>query len=61
VRLEAVRAGGRWLTSLAALDRFFAALTPAGSPAGEQPSPRSPSATRRAAAAAARELDRFGA
>lgn len=28
VRLEAVKCGGQWVTSVEALERFFAALTP---------------------------------
>jgi hypothetical protein len=42
VRLEAVRFGGTWMTSEAALKRFFAALTaqPAADPAPAPPSVR---------------------
>jgi hypothetical protein len=58
VRLEAVRLGGRWLTSHEALQRFAEALTPdlADSP----PSPRPPAARQRASARAAKRLEQLG-
>ncbi len=60
VRLEATRLGNRWLTSAESLARFSAALA---IPADETatPTPRSPTASRRASAAAGRELERRGA
>jgi hypothetical protein len=59
VRLEAVRLGGRWLTSAEALERFAARQTPTLMDA-PQPNPRTAVARRRASEAAARELDRIG-
>lgn len=64
VRLEAVRAGARWLTSRPAVGRFVAALTAAASPdpARLKPPPaRSPTARQRAAARAAAALEAMGA
>lgn len=62
VKLEAVRAGARWLTSRGAVARFVAALTDAAVPASDTPVPtsRTPSARSRAAEAAGRELRRRG-
>jgi hypothetical protein len=59
VRLGAVRLGGRWLTSVEALARFAAALTPRldDDPA---PAPRTPKQRRRASDRAGKELDRVG-
>jgi hypothetical protein len=57
VRLEAVRVGRRWLTSLEAMDRFAAAQTPGLEP---EPVPRSPAARRRAHERAERELEKLG-
>jgi hypothetical protein len=59
VRVEGIRLGGRWLTSVEALERFIAAQTPDLSqpPA---PLPRSPAARRRASERAAAELERLG-
>jgi hypothetical protein len=58
VKLEAVRLGGRWLTSREALQRFAEALTP------RSDSPTSPPRTlrqrRRAAERAERELEKLG-
>ncbi|MCI0701615.1 MAG: DUF1580 domain-containing protein [Planctomycetia bacterium] len=61
VKLEAVRVGGRWLTSRGAIARFVAALTPNTdtTPAGTPPV--SATAARRRAEAAGRELERRGA
>jgi hypothetical protein len=50
VRLEAVRLGGRWLTSVQAIERFVAAQTPAldSDPA---PAPRMPTPVQRVTSA----------
>jgi hypothetical protein len=63
VRLEAVRVGGRWLTSRGAVARFVSALTAAADPppATSTPAPRTPAARQKASEAAARELARRGA
>jgi hypothetical protein len=58
VRLEALRVGGRWVTSREALQRFAQALTPRFGDAA--PVQRSPAARRRAAARAARALEQAG-
>jgi hypothetical protein len=58
VRLEAVRLGGRWLTSAEALQRFAAAQTP--DLADRPPLPRSPSSRRRASERAEEQLRRIG-
>ena len=59
VRLDAVRLGGRWMTTLGSLQRFAAALTPRVG--DEAPaSARSPSARTRASERAAAELTRKG-
>jgi hypothetical protein len=59
VRLEAVRIGGRWLTSVEALQRFAARQTP--DPVEEPaPLPRSVEERRRASDAAARALEAMG-
>jgi hypothetical protein len=55
VRLEAIRLGGRWMTSKAALQRFAERLTPQLEPT---PVVRSPAARGRASERAGRELDR---
>jgi Protein of unknown function (DUF1580) len=59
IRLEALRLGGRWVTSREALQRFAERLTPrvGTKPA---PSPRSPAQRRRAGERAARELENLG-
>jgi hypothetical protein len=58
VRLEAVRLGGRWVTSREALQRFAERLTPQ---AQDQPAPpRTPRQRRRAAERAEKELERMG-
>lgn len=61
VRLEAVRLGGRWLTTREALARYMDALTGmmAGT-GGDVPPPRSPARRRRASERAAQELARQG-
>jgi hypothetical protein len=59
VRLDAVRLGGRWMTTLGALQRFAAALTPRVG--DEAPaSARSPTARTRASERADAELTRRG-
>jgi hypothetical protein len=60
VRLEAVRLGGRWLTSREALQRFATALTPRLEGAADPPAPRPPAARQRASEKAAAELERAG-
>jgi hypothetical protein len=59
VRLEAVRLGGRWLTSREALQRFAEALTPR---LDDEPiaAPRTPAARERACDRAARHLEQAG-
>ena len=59
VKLEAVRLGGRWVTSREALQRFAERLTPRldGDPVH---TPRTPTARRRASERAERELGIFG-
>ncbi len=61
VRLEALRLGGKWVTSREALQRFAEALTPrldaAATPA---PKTRTPGQARRAAEKAGEELERMG-
>jgi hypothetical protein len=59
VRLEAVRLGGRWVTSREAIQRFADRLTPlfAVEPAL---APRASARRQRASERAARELDRAG-
>lgn len=59
VRLEAVRVGGRWLTSREALDRFAASLTPSTDTATTNPI-RAPSRRRRDISAATKRLNRMG-
>jgi hypothetical protein len=59
IRLEAVRLGGRWLTSREALQRFAERLTPqlGSAPAA---APRTPGRRARAGDRAGRELDKIG-
>jgi hypothetical protein len=58
VRLEAFRLGGRWLTSVPALERFAARQTPV---LGEQTkTSRTPGQRSRAAVQATRDLERAG-
>jgi hypothetical protein len=62
VKLEAVRVGGRWLTSRSAVARFVAALTPStGPPPASTSSDRTPSARRRASEHADAALKKLGA
>jgi hypothetical protein len=58
VHLEAIRIGGRFLTSVEALERFAAAQTP---DLADRPQlPRTPTARRRASERAAEQLSRIG-
>jgi Protein of unknown function (DUF1580) len=59
VKLEAVRLGGRWLTSREALQRFSAKLTPSTDAEAPAP-PRTPAMQSRASSRAAAELERIG-
>ncbi len=59
VRLEAVRLGGRWITSIEALKRFADRQTPDFED-GRSPTPRSAAATKRAADSASQQLERLG-
>lgn len=63
VKLDAVRVGGRWLTSRGAVARFVAALTAAADPtsAATTPTPRTPAARNRASEKAAESLKKMGA
>ena len=62
VKLEAVRVGGRWLTSHGAVARFVAALTGAASaPDTPAPAARTSNARRRASEKAAAALKAMGA
>jgi hypothetical protein len=59
VRLEALRLGGRWLTSREAIQRFAESLTPClDTPPA--PLPRTPTQRVKAAAKAGKELDNIG-
>lgn len=59
VKLEAIRLGGRWITSREALQRFAERLTPSLDPR-PAPAPRTDARRRRAAERAAAELERRG-
>jgi len=59
VRLEAVRLGGRWITSEEALARFSERLTPDNDSA-RSPAPRSPGRRRKASERAERHLRNEG-
>ena len=61
VKLEAVRVGGRWLTSQAALTRFVAALSASVESPPHQLPCRTPTERTRASAAAGRKLREMGA
>lgn len=63
VKLEAVRAGARWLTSRDAIARFVAALTDAAAPVAKTTAPviRTPATRRRTAEKAAAALEAMGA
>jgi hypothetical protein len=58
VRLEAVRLGGRWITSVEALERFADRQTPKHD--ADVATPRSASSRQRASELAAEELERSG-
>jgi hypothetical protein len=58
VHLEAVRLGGKWITSLEALERFAEALTPR--PENARDLPRSVQARQRASERASKRLDQLG-
>jgi hypothetical protein len=60
VRLEALRLGGKWVTSREALQRFAERLTPSLEDPADTPAPRTPTARRRAAERAGAELERRG-
>ncbi len=60
VRLEAVRLGGKWVTSAPALQRFAERLTPRPADAPPLPSLRTPGQRRRAAERAGAELQKLG-
>ncbi|WP_439628793.1 DUF1580 domain-containing protein [Gemmata sp.] len=60
VKLEAVRLGNRWVTSVEAINRFASSLTTASLPADDVAPPRSPASRRRGAVAAGVELDALG-
>jgi hypothetical protein len=59
VKLEALRLGGKWITTREALQRFAEALTP-DLQAEPPQSPRSSTARQSASQRAAQELDRIG-
>lgn len=59
VKLQAIRLGGRWMTSRESLQRFAEALTPRT----DQPAPatpRTPTARQRASERAAKQLEAIG-
>jgi hypothetical protein len=58
VRLDAIRLGGRWVTSREAIQRFAEALTPRLDDA--PPGQRTPTARQRASNLAEKELTRLG-
>jgi hypothetical protein len=60
VRLEAVRLGGRWMTTRAALQRFTERLTPRMGGAESTPAPRTSGKRLRASERAGAELERLG-
>jgi hypothetical protein len=60
VRLEAVRLGGRWVTSREALQRFTEQLTPNLDAGRATPTPRTPGHRQRASERAGRQLERLG-
>jgi hypothetical protein len=60
VRLEAIRLGGRWLTSVEALQRFAAAQTPMLGAGPTHTVPSGPAARQRAAENAAKQLEELG-
>jgi hypothetical protein len=60
VRLEAVRLGGRWMTSREALQRYAERITPRLDGGAASPTPRSASARQRSHNRATAELTREG-
>ena len=58
VKLEAFRAGSRWLTTVQALERFVDALSTVVTPAT---APRTPAARSKASTAAGKRLEEMGA
>ena len=60
VRLEALRAGNKWITTAEAVQRFFERLTPTLEADQARLLPRSPTARRRASERAGRKLERLG-
>jgi hypothetical protein len=63
VKLEAIRLGGRWVTTQGAFQRFVAKLTPNSNNGGEAPEPvpvRSPAARQRSSERAAKKLEAGG-
>jgi hypothetical protein len=60
VRLEALRIGGRWITSREALQRFAERLTPVASEGPAGAPPRTAGQRERSAARAGEELGRLG-
>jgi hypothetical protein len=60
VRLEAVRVGSKWVTSVEALERFALAQTPRLDNQGEPATARTPQQRQRASERAARELEKVG-
>lgn len=61
VRLEALRLGGRWVTSREALQRFAEALTPSfDTPTAIPSTSRTPGRRQRASDHAAAELEKIG-
>jgi hypothetical protein len=60
VRLEAVRLGGRWITSREALQRFTDALTPDLTGGQSRPAPRTPGRRQQASERAAQQLKQMG-
>ena len=59
VRLEAVRCGGRWLTTEAAIQRFLLAQQPTEERQPQAP-PRSPGQRQRASQRAGAQLEKIG-
>ncbi len=57
VRLEAIRLGGRWITSHEALQRFVERLTP---DLGDADSVRTPAARKRAGEVVSKKLEKMG-
>jgi hypothetical protein len=60
MKLEAVRLGGRWLTSVEALERFAARQTPGLDAATNGAPPRPPASRQRASERAEKELAKIG-